>query len=84
MNIKCSLILALAFLAFSPTSQANKLTSTKAEVSFYNDEGKLVSGSFEYYVKRSNVQYGQRFGVDLYKVAFLFWKSLQWVCAKNK
>ena len=62
---------ALLLLTILSQIQGNKLTPTKAEVSYYSDTSKLITGNFEYYIKGNNVQYGTRFGVDIYKVRTL-------------
>jgi hypothetical protein len=61
--------ISVMLLILSPTILSSKLTPTTAEVSYYSDVSELVSANFEYYVKGNNVQYGTRFGVDLYKVS---------------
>ena len=63
-----TLLGALLLLTLQSEIYGNKLTPTKAEVSFYSDSSKLESANFEYYIKGNNVQYGTRFGVDIYKV----------------
>ena len=62
------LLLALALSICPFTAFCGKLTPTTAEVSFYSGLNKLKTAHFEYFVKANNVQYGARFGVDLYKV----------------
>lgn len=63
------LALLVTLSTFSLSVFCGKLTATTAKVSFYSDINKLESANFEYFVKGNNVQYGTRFGVDLYKVA---------------
>ena len=53
--------------------KSGKLQNNKAEVRYYTTESKMIYADFEYYVKPNNVQYGTRYGVDVFKVFFIFY-----------
>lgn len=72
MNQTLSLTKLFILLFVLDLVWAGKLQPKQAQVSFYDKSSNLIKSEFEYYVQGNKVQYGVRFGVDIFQVALLY------------